>query len=159
MPNLAPATDDIASLLGNHSFFKQLAPEQLAQLAACAVMMSVPQGRLICSEGEPAEHFYVIVSGGVALEMAAPGREPLTVQTLAPGDELGLSWFYPPYRWHFDARALTATRLIDFNTKLLQTRLDADHTLGYEFVKRLAWLTFERLQATRLQLTGIYGGR
>ena len=30
------------------------------------------------------------------------------IETLEAGEVVGWSWLFPPYRWHFDARALDA---------------------------------------------------
>ena len=35
----------------------------------------------------------------MALEIYAPQRPPIVVQTLEAGDILGWSWLVPPYRW------------------------------------------------------------
>ena len=47
--------------------------------------------------------------GDVALEIVVPGRGPHVVETLHTGEVLGWSWLFPPYRWTFDAQALTTT--------------------------------------------------
>jgi CRP-like cAMP-binding protein len=70
---------------------------------------------------------------------------------------LGWSWLFPPYRWHFDARALELTRAIALDGKCLREKCEEDHDLGYELVKRVAQIIMERLQATRLQLLDVYG--
>jgi hypothetical protein len=65
---------------------------------------------------------------------------------------------FPPYRWHFDGRALTVVRAIDFNGMCLRAKCDADHDLGYDLMQRFAQTMMSRLQATRLQLLDVYGG-
>ncbi len=50
-------------------------------------------------EGEPAERFWLIRRGMVALELYVPGREPLVIETLEPSDVVGWSWLFAPYRW------------------------------------------------------------
>ena len=64
---------------------------------------------------------------------------------------------FPPYRWHFDGRALTLLRAIDFNALCLRGKCDDDHDLGYELMRRFGQRLFDRLQATRLQLLDVYG--
>ncbi|MCC6792080.1 MAG: Crp/Fnr family transcriptional regulator, partial [Thermomicrobiales bacterium] len=77
-----------------------------------------------------------------------------TIQTLGPGDILGWSWLFPPYRWHFDARVLTPTSTLEFNGACLRQQCDDDPALGYDIMKRVAQTMIERLQASRLQLMG-----
>ena len=107
-------------------------------------------------EGEPAERFFLIRRGTVALEVQAPGRT-LTIETLAAWDPVGLSWLFAPYRWQLDARALEPCDLIGFDGACLRGKCDADHDLGFELMRRFAENLVERLQATRLQLLDVYG--
>ena len=57
-------------------------------------------------EGEQADHFYLVRHGVVAIETFVPGRTTTTIETIETGEIIGWSWLFPPYRWHFDARAL-----------------------------------------------------
>lgn len=143
--------------LSHVPFLADLSLYQLEQVARCAEPVAFSANQFIFHQGDEADHFYIITQGKVAVEVVVPGREPITIQTLEVGDVLGWSWFYPPYRWHFDAQALTVTRAIAFNAKCLLIRCDADPDLGYKLTKRYAHLLFERLQATRLQLLDVYG--
>jgi CRP/FNR family transcriptional regulator, cyclic AMP receptor protein len=86
-----------------------------------------------------------------------PGRGPITVETIGPGEILGWSWLFPPYRWHFDGRAVEGTRAIAFDAKCLRLKCEEDHDLGYELVKQFAHVMMERLQATRLRMLDVYG--
>ena len=95
--------------------------------------------------------------GRVVLETFVPGRGALTIETLEEGDLLGWSWLFPPYRWHFDARALDLVRAVAFDGACLRGKIDDDHALGYELLDRFSPVMLERLQATRLQLLDVYG--
>jgi len=65
----------------------------------------------------------------------------------------------PPYRWRFDAQAVAPTRAIALDGKCLRGKFEADHTLGYELLKRFAPIIGQRVEATRLQLLDLYGTR
>lgn len=144
-------------LLGEHSFFKGLAPRYLELIAGCASNVRFEAGQYIFHEGEAANEFYVIRHGRVALEIFAPGRGAHAIQTLGAGELLGWSWLIPPYQWHFDARAVELTRALALDGECLRTKCEQDHDLGYEFMKRFAHIMLDRLQATRLQLLDLYG--
>jgi CRP-like cAMP-binding protein len=150
MQNLEP-------FLAEHPFFKDLDRRYLELIVGCASNVRFDAGDFIFREGEEADRFYIIRHGKVALEVFAPGRGSITVQTIGEGDVLGWSWLFPPYRWHFDARALELTRAIALDGKCLREKCEEDHDLGYELVKRVAQIIMERLQATRLQLLDVYG--
>jgi hypothetical protein len=93
----------------------------------------------------------------VQLEIFAPGRGAVTIQTVDEGDVVGWSWLFPPFRWHFDARALDSVRAVAFDGACLRDKCDDDHSLGYELLRRFSPVMLARLQATRLQLLDVYG--
>lgn len=150
---------DIAQVLKDHPFTAGLRPEQLAIVAGCARNVGLPAGRYAFREGEPASTFYALRDGAVALELHAPGKGGVVVQTLHAGDVLGWSWLFPPYRWTFDARVVEPVRAVAFDGACLRGKAEADHELGYELMKRVARVFTDRLAATRVQLLDLYGAR
>jgi len=144
-------------ILAQHPFLKDLEPRHLQLIVGCAMNVRFDAGQSILRAGEEAKQFYIVRHGKIALEIFVPGRGPVMIQTLGEGEVLGWSWLFPPYRWHFDARALELTRAIALDGECLRGKCEADHDLGYELVKRFAHVITERLQATRLQLLDVYG--
>jgi CRP-like cAMP-binding protein len=108
-------------------------------------------------EGEPANEFFLIRHGTVALEILPPGQPPATILTLREGDIVGASWLVPPYRWNFDARATEQVRALGIDAQCLRAKCEADHHLGYEMMKRFLPTLIKRLHATRLQILDVYG--
>jgi CRP-like cAMP-binding protein len=145
-------------ILAAHPFFHDLDSRHLQLIVSCAANVRFEAGQFIFREGEEANQFYLLRHGTVSLEIFVPQRGALTIQTLREGDVLGWSWLLPPYRWHFDARAVVLTRALALDGKCLRTKCEDDHDLGYELLKRFAHLITEQLQATRLQLLDVYGG-
>ena len=92
----------------------------------------------------------------MTLEIYAPPRGSIIIQTLDEGDVLGWSWLFPPYRWKFSAKAFESTRAIALDGKCLRGKSEEDHDLGYELLERFARVIQERLDATRLQLINVY---
>jgi CRP/FNR family transcriptional regulator, cyclic AMP receptor protein len=146
----------LEGVLAKHPFFGGLDPRYLETAVTCASNMRFEAGDFIFREGEEANHFYLIREGKVSLEVFAPGRGSLTIQTLAGSDILGWSWLVPPYKWMFDARAAEMTRAIVFDGKCLRDKCEADHELGYELLKRVTPILGQGLDATRVQLVDIY---
>jgi CRP/FNR family transcriptional regulator, cyclic AMP receptor protein len=143
--------------LSHHPFFKELSLEQLETVADCASEKHFDAGRLIFCEGQDANTFYIIEQGVVAVETFAPTRGPITIQTLEAGDVLGWSWLVPPYKWALYAKALELTRAIAIDAMCLRGKMEADHELGYELMKRFANVIVQRLNSTRVQLLDVYG--
>jgi CRP-like cAMP-binding protein len=150
-------TKEIDELLHEHPFFRGMEPEWLALMAGCGRNVAFSPGDLIAKEGEPADEFFAVRHGKVAVEVYAPGAGAHTIQTLGEGAILGWSWLLPPHRWLFDLRALETTRAIHFDATCLRTKCEEIPTMGYEFMKRFAAVVTERLMATRLQLLDVYG--
>jgi len=151
--------ETLEPLLAAHPFFADLDPRFLQVVAGCAANGRFPAGTFLGREGEPANQFYLLRHGKVALQIHLPDRGALTIETLEAGEVLGWSWLFPPYRWHFDAQALELTRAIAFDGACLRAKCDADHDLGYTLMQRFARIMMHRLQASRLQLLDIYSVR
>lgn len=144
-------------LLKEHSFFQGLKPEYIQLLVECASNIKFEAGEMIFQRGEEANRFYLIRNGKVSIEISSPGKQAITIRTLADHDVLGWSWLYPPYEWQFDSRALELTRAIALNGQCLRGKCDNDPELGYEMMKRFSFIMLQSLQATRLQLLDLYG--
>ncbi len=146
----------LEGVLAGHPFFFGMDPRYVELAVGCAANVRFTAGEVIFSQGSPADHFYLIRSGRIALETHLPGRGPVTVQTLGDGEILGWSWLVPPYNSRFDARAAEATRAIVFDGKCLRGKCEQDHELGYELQKRVIAVLGEHLDATRFRLLDIY---
>ena len=142
-----------------HPFFAGLGPEFSAAISGCARNLRFAAGEYLFREGEPANEFYLLRQGAVALELHSPGQQPLIVATLREGEILDGSWLVPPYRWTFDARASELVRVLGVDARCLRDKCEVDHDLGYELMKRFAGAMGERLRAMRLQVAGVYGPR
>lgn len=137
--------------------FQSLSAAQLELIAGCGQNTGFEAGDYLFREGGQADTFYLLRQGRVQLEIFAPGRGAVTIQTVDEGDVVGWSWLFPPYRWHFDARALDSVRAVAFDGACLRGKCDDDHSLGYELLRRFSPVMLERLQATRMQLLDVYG--
>ncbi len=146
----------LEAILANHPFCKGFEPRYMQLITGCASNVRFRAGTYIFREGEPASSFYIIRQGKVALEVMAAQRGSLIIQTIEAGDVLGWSWLFPPYRWHFSARAVEETRAIALDGVCLREKGETDHDFGYELMKRVAHIMMDRLQATRLQALDLY---
>ena len=146
---------DIEDAIARSAAFADLPPAQIETLARCGRDEGVAVGAYLLREQLPAECFYLIRSGSVALETNRPGRGPIVIQTLHAGELLGWSWLFAPYRWQFDARAVHPCSLVSFDAACVRARCEDDHELGYELMRRCAKCIVERLQATRRQLLDV----
>jgi CRP/FNR family transcriptional regulator, cyclic AMP receptor protein len=147
----------IDDLIAGVPTFTGLDSEWLELIAGCGRTRGFDAGEYLFRADEPADDFFVIRRGRLALEVFVPGRGQVIVGTHGAGELVGWSWLFPPYRWQFDGRAVEPTRTIAFDGACLRGKCDADPALGYELMRRFALKMLERLQATRFQLLDVYG--
>lgn len=140
-----------------HPFFDGLEDRHIKLVAGCAKNVRFRAGQVIFKEGDPASTFYLVRSGRVSVELAIPGKPNMALETLVAGDVLGWSWLFPPFVWHFDARAVDATSAIAFDGACLRKKCDRDPALGYALMQRFAGVMLDRLMATRLKVLDVYG--
>ena len=146
----------VGSELASHRFAAGLTASHLDRLAAIASSIEVAAGARLFEEGGPATSLWLIRSGRIALDLHVPGRERLMVETLGPGDELGLSWLLPPARWQFGAVAQVAASAFELSSAAVTGVCEADHELGYQLTRRLLGTAIGRLQAARIRILDLY---
>ncbi len=145
------------ALLEQHDFLAGLPDEAIELLAGVGEPVSFGAGSLLFREGDPADTAYLVTRGGVAVEVHAPNRGAVVVDTITAGHVLGLSWAAPPFRYQFDARAVDDVEVVAVDTARLRVALAEDPVLGFLFLDRLAAVMLGRLQATRIRLLDLYG--
>jgi CRP/FNR family cyclic AMP-dependent transcriptional regulator len=151
--------ENLERIIAEHSFFADLDSEFTRLMVGCASNVRFSRGDYIFREGDPAETFYLMREGKVAVEVFAPQHQPIIVATLREGEILGWSWLLPPYQWKHQARATENVRAIALDGKCLRAKCEENHDLGYEILKRFARIIEERLEATRMQLLDVYSVR
>lgn len=141
-----------------HPFLIGMSAHHIRLLADCAIRAEFERDHVIFREGETANRFYLIEAGKVALESAADSEKTVTIEIIGDGDLLGWSWLFPPYVWHFSARAVEPTKAIFFYGTVLRDYCEKDPSLGYELFKRMSEVMTRRLQSARTRLLQAYAG-
>ena len=144
--------------LESHRFFAGLPDHFAGQISQHARSLDFKVDALLTKTGQPANEFFLIEKGHVALETHAPGLQ-LTIETLGPNDILGWSWLIPPFQWRFDARAVEPTQVLAIDGEWLRNECEANAELGYALLKRVTTVFVDRLAHTRMQLLDIYNPR
>ena len=149
--------EGLDKLLAEHPFFKGMDEASRKTLAGCARNERFAAGEYIAHEGKPAERFYFIRSGIVALEFHVPENDGLILETLHDGEVFGWSWMVEPYLWTYDIRAVELTRVFSLDATCLRKKLKKDNALGFELYSRFVPVMAKRLSSARQQLTDMYG--
>src|SRR6266571_1534764 len=149
-----PVSAELEAQVAAHPFFVGMSEHHIRLLADCAMELHFDAGHVIFREGESANRFYLIEHGKVALESSTLG-DPIKIEEIGDGDLLGWSWLFPPYAWHFSARALEDTTAIFFYGTVLRDYCEKDNSLGFELFKRMSVVMLRRLQAARQKLLSV----
>ena len=148
---------DLEQSIRVHPFSQGMSDEHIKILTGCAKNIRFKQGAFLYKEGENADTFYWIRAGKVAMELHAPPKGTIQIDSRKAGDALGWSWIVEPYRWFCDARAVEEVRALAFNGVCLRGKWDQDPRLAYEMYRRFVPLIHRSLQVTQLQLLDVYG--
>ena len=140
------------SKLQDFVFFRGMEAAHLRLVADCCSEVVFEEGQIIFLAGEPANQFYLIQSGLVAVESRRPDGRTAQIETVPEGEVLGWSWLFPPFAWHFQARALAPTRAIKINGARLLVAAEANPQFGYRLMKQVARVAIHRLDAARQRL-------
>ena len=138
--------------LADHPFLSGMSPHHLEVLATAASTKQFQKGESIFRAGEAANGFYLIEQGMVAIEGSVFEHGAISTDCIHAGEPLGWSWLFPPYLWHYDARAVQPTTALFFNGEVLHQLCKDDLTLGHELFKRMSQVMVHRLQASRAKL-------
>ena len=145
-------TETLMEDLATYDFLRDLEPTYLSYIADCAENVSLMAGETILQEKQPADTFYLIRQGKLALGTFVPGRGFITIQILEEGDLVGWSWLVPPYEWRFEVLTITPAQAIAINGVRLREQCEQNRDFGYEILKRVTCIIGERLKATRVHL-------
>jgi CRP/FNR family cyclic AMP-dependent transcriptional regulator len=143
-------------ILDGLRFFQGLPAEYVEQLAGIAEERNVEAGSMLFREGETASHVHIVCTGKVSLQIRVPGRGPIELQTIGPGELLGWSTLLNNGPMTAAARAATDCRLISLNAVQLLALCEHEPRLGMEVMRRLASSLSQRLRYTRLHLLDVY---
>ncbi len=147
--------DDLEPILKAHPFLEGLAPEHVKVITGCAKNVRFKAGDYLLRTGDEEEALFLIRQGSVAIEMPRAGGEPVVIETLEPGDVLGVSCMTPT-RANLDCRARETVLAFTLDNTCLRRKMNDDPRLGYALSMKLLERTYERLARARLQHLDVY---
>jgi len=143
---------ELKSRLTAHPFLTGMSPRHVEVLVTSAAVKQFQKDEVIFRAGQPANGFYLIESGSVAIEGSVFEHSAISTDSVPAGEPLGWSWLFPPYLWHYDARAIKPTTVFFLDGAILHQACNEDLTLGHELFKRMSEVMVRRLQASRARL-------
>ena len=137
--------------------FEDIGDREFEILSAIAKPVTYEVDEILFRVNTPANCFFFVLDGTVALKISMPTRPTMTIQTLGEGALLGLSWRVKPYRWQWTAQALQQSKLARFDANEVLAACEQDHELDSAMWQMVARESTRRLQNVRMQLLDVYG--
>lgn len=147
----------VAEFVREHALFDGMQSAQVDFIAGCGQLKRFAAGDYLVRESDPADHCYLIVEGRVVIETHRHNQPPAPLLTLNANDIIGWSWLIPPYRYQFDARAVSDLRTVQLDGRCIRDKCEADPVLGYQLLKRISSVMASRIHCARFQLLDVYG--
>ena len=104
---------------------------------------SFQSGDTIFHQGDPADHFYVFIKGGVTLTLGETGH--VVYNVTHGGETFGWSSLAGRKQYSASAECQKPTKVLKVSLKALQGILDADPANGLVLYRKLAAVLGERL--------------
>ncbi|MDK0517770.1 cyclic nucleotide-binding domain-containing protein [Streptomyces sp. ML-6] len=133
-----------------------LPPARREHLLSLAEDVHFPAARRLFEEHTPADRFWVLKTGAVTLDSQLPNRRRAEIETLGPGELVGLSWLFPPYEWELGAETLSPVRAHEFDAARVRALCRSDPEFGFEISQWVGMVLTRRLHATRGRLLDLY---
>jgi len=142
-------------LLQGFEVFNGLTDDELKLVANLGREESFEEDQVIFSEESPAETFYCVLEGRVAIRfrlLTRPITRETTIDTVRKGEVFGWSALVRPYRLTASAICAERTRCITFSGAELRQLFQENCHIGYVVMENLAEVIASRLRDVRLQL-------
>uniref|UniRef100_A0A7V3PSQ5 Cyclic nucleotide-binding domain-containing protein n=1 Tax=candidate division WOR-3 bacterium TaxID=2052148 RepID=A0A7V3PSQ5_UNCW3 len=153
---------DIKGFLKTIPEFDRLTEQQLEKIARIARVQSVKAGEPVDVQGQPADRFYILVSGRLAVVLTLDFgvvQQTYQIMTLGPGQLFAWSGLVGNPHYTAGSRALTDCAFLEFNVQELLNLFDQDPGLGYVMMRLVAQTIASRLRHLQLQLAQQYALR
>ena len=154
------------NLLQGFKFFSDLTPEALDKIASKIEVLEFDTDEIVFRFEDPAEHFYGLIEGGVELSLIFTDRvlkteieyekavharmvdqeRQIVVDAVQPAQVFGWASIIGSGSRTVTARCTEPSRIFAIPAAELMAMFDADHTMGYLLIKRMADIVSKRLK-------------
>lgn len=151
-----PRLDPLVSQIDATWFGAGLSPASQQFLADLAREYAAPAGTRLLQEGAETRELSLLLHGRLLLTEHVPGRGPVTLLTIEPGDIFGWSALIAPFRATSTVTVTEPATVIAFEAARLRYALHQDVQLAAGIYQQVLEAVARRLLATRQQLLDVY---
>jgi len=129
---------EIAALIADIPLFEGLPEDQVKEMAAIALDKRFHRGRTVFSEGEPANGFYVVISGRVKIFKLSPDGKEQILHIFGPGEPFGEVPVFEGKRFPAHATALEDSSVCYFPRTAFVSLLEKNTSLALNMLAVLS---------------------
>lgn len=107
------------SFLANLPLFREVAPEELARLAAGTTEVHAARGEILFHKGDPCIGFHMVVYGHVKLAITSANGDEKVVELIGPGQSFGEALMFMEMPYVVYAQALADTLLLHISKSVV----------------------------------------
>ena len=141
--------------LAQLTFFHNLTTEQLDLIQSFADICSYPGNTVIFTQGEQANHLYIVISGEVIVHYKPYDGPDITVTRISEGGVFGWSAALGRPAYTSGATTTMTSEFFRFKAKNLRRLCEKNPETGSIVLDRLATVIAERLRSTHNQILAI----
>lgn len=135
------------------SFFRDLEEGYLTRIAKLCREERFESQDVIVNEGDEATNIYVLIDGGVAIQIHLKKYHYVILSTIEDKGELfGWSALVEPKRYSATVKCLRETTVLSIGGEELEELFKKDPVMGLTFMKKIASLIDQRLITMRSRL-------
>ncbi|MFJ7495927.1 Crp/Fnr family transcriptional regulator [Streptomyces sp. NPDC097727] len=133
-----------------------LPPTHRDRLLSLADDVRFSAAQRLFEEHAVADRFWILKTGAVTLDAQLPHRRRAEIETLGPGELVGLSWLFPPFEWELGAETLSPVRAYEFDAPQVRALCRSEPEFGFAISQWVGLVLTQRLHATRRRLLDLY---
>ena len=122
-----------------------LTDSMLDNLAQIIDILKFDMDEILFRENEPAERFYMLISGNVLLEQRISGEVTAIIASIKPGLSFGWSAMIKDSLYTSDAVCAEPSEIYSFKQSKVQKLFAQDPEMGFRFYQRLLVIIKNRL--------------
>jgi len=131
---------ETADILKKSLLFSGLNDENLGEVAGIATRRSIAKGETLFSEGEPANGFYLLASGGMKLCKISPDGREKVLHFVHPGETFAEAAFFGDGRYPAEARAIDKGEALFFPREAFMGLLERNPQFSLNLIVSLSLL-------------------
>jgi CRP/FNR family cyclic AMP-dependent transcriptional regulator len=143
-----------SQLLRQFPAFTRALERSVRAIAVISHEVKLKVGETVFSEGQQADHVYLVLEGEVDVTFAL-NHGQVTIDTLMPGDMVCWSAIIEPFVSNASAVARSDVRLIAIDGHEMRRLFERDNSLAYYVMKEIVSCLTHRLKAAHIQLAGL----